>query len=67
MTPDALYTLAVQLPPSPERARLLEDIVREARWSAIVEAHRGELAGIEAGREMTKHSCEVTQWLEAIT
>lgn len=47
---ETVYTIAVQLTRSPARERLVDDIIRELRWSAIVEAHRGIMDGIEAGR-----------------
>lgn len=46
----AVYLLAIRLPPSPERTRLLEDCVREWRWSRHIESHRAETMGIDAGR-----------------
>ena len=51
MNPD-VYLAAIRLPPSLQRARLLDELVRDARWRAYVEANRGEAAGIQAGMQM---------------
>lgn len=46
------YAAACGLPASGGRTAILEAISAHWHWTAIVEAHRGELAGIEAGREL---------------
>ena len=51
VNPD-VYLAAIRLPPSPQRTRLLDELVRDARWRAYVEANRGEAAGIQAGMQM---------------
>lgn len=47
---DSIYTLAVQLHPTPIRARLLDELVRQSRWQEYVRQHRETVDGIEAGR-----------------
>ena len=47
---DAIYTLAVQLHPTPIRARLLDELVRQSRWQEYVRQHTETVDGIEAGR-----------------
>lgn len=45
-----VYLLAVSLPPSATRERLLDELVRDYRWSEYVRQHREFIDGIEAGR-----------------
>jgi hypothetical protein len=47
-----VYLAAIRLPPSPQRERLLDELVRDARWKAYAEFSRGETAGIQAGMQM---------------
>ena len=47
-----VYLAAIRLPRSPQRERLLDELVRDARLRAYVEATRGETAGIQAGMQM---------------
>jgi hypothetical protein len=54
----ALYTLAVQLHPTPVRARLLDELVRQSRWAEYVRQHTEFIDGVEAGRRL---------WLERNT
>lgn len=51
MNPD-VYLAAIRLPRSQQRDRLLDELVRDARWKARAEFSRGETAGIQAGMQM---------------
>ena len=49
----SVYLAVLQrLNPGRARNRILDELVRDARWRAYVEANRGEAAGIQAGMQM---------------
>lgn len=51
---ETVYTLAVQLPRSTQRDRVLDEMVREYRWKRYVREHREFEQGAEAGRRLAR-------------